>query len=87
MRETEQGERAHNSLFVPCTDHEGEFRSWLIFVARRMLPASMKFIEITKRWRDTTRMDETAYGLAAGTHMPFYEHIHSTPEMAKQFEG
>lgn len=85
--ETEQGELAHTSLSAPFADNEGDFRSWIIFVCRRMLPASMKFVEATERWGDTTKMDETAYSLAAGTHMPFYKHIHSTPEMAEEFEG
>lgn len=87
LRENEQGELAHTSLSAPFAEDEGDFRNWIIFVARRMLPASMKFVEATERWGDTTKMDETAYNLAAETHLPFYEHIHSTPGMAKEFEG
>lgn len=87
LRETERGGLAHTPLSAPFADDEGDFRSWVIFVHRRMLPASTKFVEATERWGDTARMDETAYGLAAGTRMPFYEHIHSTPEMAKEFRG
>ncbi|KAJ0115197.1 methyltransferase [Diaporthe amygdali] len=87
LRETEQGELAHTSLSVLFADDGGDFRSWLIFTARRMLPASMKAVEATERWGDTRKVDETAYNLAAGTHLPFYEHINSSPEMAKEFEG
>jgi 6-hydroxytryprostatin B O-methyltransferase len=57
----------------------------MMYMANRTVPTMAKFVEATERWGDTTKKNETAYSLAMGTELSFFEHINSRPELNEEF--
>jgi 6-hydroxytryprostatin B O-methyltransferase len=82
--ETKTGKVAHTPLSASFSD-KPDLYNWMMYMANRTVPTMAKFVEATERWGDTTKKNETAYSLAMGTELSFFEHINSRPELNEEF--
>jgi len=60
-------------------------QDWANFMTRYSAPTAERIAEATQKWGDTVRKDQTAYNVAFGTDMPFFEHIGREEETAALF--
>ena len=72
---------ATSALLV--TNHS--FHQWAEFMAEGSAPAASRLVEASEAWPDSVKKNETAYNIANGTHLPFFDHLKVTPEKTKQF--
>lgn len=62
-------------------------RDWLLYLASASAPTALKLTEATERWGETKKPEETAYSLAMGTELGFFEHLKADPRRGKEFAG
>ncbi|KAK0510434.1 hypothetical protein JMJ35_006866 [Cladonia borealis] len=62
-------------------------RDWLLYLASASAPTALKLTEATERWEETKKPEVTAYGLAMGTELGFFEHLKADPGRGKEFAG
>ncbi|KAH6658482.1 S-adenosyl-L-methionine-dependent methyltransferase [Truncatella angustata] len=87
LGETKEGQLVHTELSECFIQEDGHFQNWITFIARRIVPTMHKMVDATERWGETKTGNETAYSLAMGTEKSFFEHINSTPDLAKEIGG
>ena len=58
---------------------------WATFMTNYSAPTAEKFTAATQKWGNTARKDQTAYNIAMGTDVPFFEHIGQTKETPDLF--
>ncbi|KAL8717160.1 MAG: hypothetical protein Q9225_005570, partial [Loekoesia sp. 1 TL-2023] len=77
---------AHNAtsrLFAT----DPNFLGWLGFMSRHSIPSAFKMADATEQWGgvEEKRKNMTAWNLAMGTEMPFFEWFAETKERSNQF--
>ncbi|KAI0175056.1 S-adenosyl-L-methionine-dependent methyltransferase [Pestalotiopsis sp. NC0098] len=87
LAETDAGQLVHTELSEAFVEADSHYRNWMTFVVRRVVPAMHKMVEATEKWSETNTGNQTAYTLAMDTDKSFFEHINSTPELAKEIGG
>ncbi len=50
-------------------------------------PAAAKLVEASEKWPGSAEKNQTAYNVAFGTDLPFFDHLATLPEKTKQFAG
>lgn len=57
------------------------FANWARFMTNYSLPTALKFPEATKQWGETTAKNQTAFQLAQGIDVPFFDHLRADAKM------
>ncbi|KAF7871499.1 hypothetical protein EAF04_003606 [Stromatinia cepivora] len=58
---------------------------WAKFMTQYSAPTAEKFAEATARWGDTSEKNQTAYNVAFGTELPFFEHLAQSQDRTATF--
>jgi 6-hydroxytryprostatin B O-methyltransferase len=51
------------------------------------IPTAAAMVEATKKWPGSVKKTETAYNIAFGHDLPFFDHLSQSPVLTKQFSG
>ena len=86
LSEPVPGEVAHNKNSAMLLT-EKSFMDWARFMTNSSAPTAAKFPEATRRWGVTQAKNETAYQLAAGTDLAFFDHLKQSQSLTDQFAG
>lgn len=74
LSEPQPGKLAHSRLSLQFVC-QAELRARVTFLANIELPTAGRFADATRRWGDTVQKNQTAYNVAFGTDLPFFEHL------------
>lgn len=66
---------------------DSTLRDWSLYLANASAPTALKLTEATERWGETKKSEETAYSLAMGTELGFFEHLKTHPGRERLFAG
>ena len=63
------------------------FMDWALWLTEYSVPTAFKTVEATKKWGETQAKDQTAFSLAIGKQLPFFDYLREEPGMAKMFSS
>ncbi|KAL9105865.1 MAG: hypothetical protein Q9227_009028 [Pyrenula ochraceoflavens] len=86
LSEPTPGNVVHNSNSAKLVTDKS-FMDWARFMTNSSAPTAAKFSEATQRWGLTQAKNETAYQLAAGTELAFFDHLKLSQSLTDQFAG
>ena len=59
--------------------------AWASYMSETSAPTAAKLVDASVRWPGSLAKNETAYNIAFGTDLPFFDHMGLDPEKASQF--
>jgi 6-hydroxytryprostatin B O-methyltransferase len=62
-------------------------RDWARYMFAASMPTAAAMVRQTERWPGSLKKNETAYNIAFGHDLPFFEHLSQDPALTKQFSG
>lgn len=84
FRESADGQVAHSSISLLFTDPN--FSAAVHLHSEIFLPAAMKYVDQCEKRPTGADTSQTAYNLALGTKLPFFEYMQTSPDKARAFE-
>lgn len=60
-------------------------QDWAKFMVKYSAPTAARMTGATQKWGDTVQKNQTAYNVAFGTDMPFFDHVGRQEETAALF--
>ncbi|RPA88298.1 putative O-methyltransferase [Ascobolus immersus RN42] len=75
---------AHTATSYHLATNEA-FQDWALWMAETTAPTAFKHVEATEKWGDTKEKHQTAYALAMGIDIPFFDHLKLDANRTKQF--
>lgn len=85
LRETPEGALAHNAVSAPFVQ-DASLEVWLFHMVNHTVPLFRAMVGATERYGETAKVDETAYNVAAGTDLSFFQHLRSQPDLEHEFD-
>ena len=61
------------------------FHDVAVWITEMTVPTAAKLVEASERWPQSVAKNQTAYNIAMGTDLPFFDHLATSPEKMKQF--
>jgi 6-hydroxytryprostatin B O-methyltransferase len=74
---------SRSALFVTNPN----YAHWAEFMVEAGMPTAANLVEATKVWSDDTEKNHTAYNLAMGTDLPFFDYLKKDKVKGEQFAG
>ncbi|KAM0234757.1 hypothetical protein ACHAPO_006121 [Fusarium lateritium] len=62
-------------------------RDWASYMFTASIPTAAAMVEATEKWPGSVKKTETAYNVAFGHDLPFFDHLSQSPVLTKQFSG
>lgn len=78
--EVEAGMLSH-SQYSSLLATNASYANWARFMTNYSLPTALKFPEATRQWGETTAKNQTAFQLAQGIDVPFFDYLRKDTEM------
>ncbi|KAF8466321.1 S-adenosyl-L-methionine-dependent methyltransferase [Kalaharituber pfeilii] len=72
--EPSEGEIAHTSTSAHIAA-DPDFLDWAFFTCEMSVPTASTLVEATEKWGESRIKNETAFNVAFGTQMPFFEYM------------
>ncbi|RGP66070.1 6-hydroxytryprostatin b o-methyltransferase [Fusarium sporotrichioides] len=62
-------------------------RDWASYMFTASIPTAAAMVQATEKWPGSVKKTETAYNVAFGHDLPFFDHLSQSPVLTKQFSG
>lgn len=86
LRETADGHLSHSTLSASFVENP-HMRIQLQHMVEQTVSLMAAFTKATETWGETKVPNQTAYNLAMGTDLPFFEHLKSRPDLSDEFDS
>lgn len=87
FREPQPGRLGHSATSALMA-RDADVRAWASYLATRSAPTALAMADAHARFSPSSTADnETAYNVAFGTHLPFFEHLARDPGATDVFAG
>jgi 6-hydroxytryprostatin B O-methyltransferase len=74
---------ANSAMFVKFPNT----RDWASYMFTASIPTAAAMVKATEKWPGSVNKTETAYNVAFGHNLPFFDHLSQSPVLTKQFSG
>jgi 2-polyprenyl-6-methoxyphenol hydroxylase-like FAD-dependent oxidoreductase len=86
LMEPERGFVGHTAV-SSLLAKDSSFMDWARWLVDYSVPTALKAAEATEKWGETSAKDETAWSLARGKQLPFFDSLREEPGMTRMFSG
>lgn len=86
LAEPEAGLISHSATSLLLAKDQS-FMDWAVWLTEYSVPTALKTVEATKKWGETQAKDQTAFSIAMGKQLPFFDYLREEPGMAKMFSS
>lgn len=62
-----------------------QYLDWADWATSYSAPTAHAFTDATQRWGDTNAKNETAFNVAFGTELPFFDHVAASTDLSAVF--
>lgn len=80
LSEPDSDQVAHNAKSALLVSDDS-FLNWAKFMTNYSLPTALRFPDAAQRWGQTEAKNQTAFQLAMGIDVPFFDHLRENREM------
>ncbi|KEY63840.1 hypothetical protein S7711_09903 [Stachybotrys chartarum IBT 7711] len=86
LAETAEGNVSHSEISAAFVENT-HMRVQLQHMVEQTVSLMAAFTKATELWGDSKVPNQTAYNLARGTDLPFFEHLKSRPDLSSEFDA
>lgn len=86
LSETADGHLSHSTLSASFIE-DAHMRIQLQHMVEQTVSLMGAFTKATETWGETKVPNQTAYNIAMGTELPFFEHLKSRPDLGDEFDS
>ncbi|RAQ45531.1 O-methyltransferase [Aspergillus flavus] len=67
--------------------NDADFHDWAVTMSDLSFPTAFAMVEAHERWPNSVEGNQTAYNIAVGSELPFFNHLAEQSDRKRQFAG